>query len=60
MKEELLKTIEELRNCIYEIEDIGWQEWKDSEDYDRADELRNLAMLDLGILKKAIDKYVNV
>lgn len=58
MKETLLKVIEELRNNICEIEEIGWQACKDSEDYDRADEVRNSAMINLEILKKAVGKFV--
>ena len=59
MKEKLLKTIEELRENINEIEEIGWLTCKDSEDYERADEVRMSAIMNLEILRKAIDKYVN-
>ena len=58
MKEKLLETIEELRENISEIEEIGWLTCKDSEDYERADEVRMSAIMNLEILRKAIDKYV--
>ena len=58
MKEKLLETIEELRENISEIEEIGWLTCKDSEDYERADEARMSAIMNLEILRKAIDKYV--
>lgn len=54
-----LDIIKELERDIAEIEDIGWQSWKDEEDYERTDELRNRTMINLVILKKVIDKYVN-
>lgn len=59
MKEKLLEIIAELKDNIDEIEEIGWLAYKESEDYERADEVRMSAMMNLEILKKAIDKYVN-
>lgn len=58
MKELLLKTIEELKSNINDIEEIGWLEYKDSEDYENADKARMMAEFNLEILRKAIDKYV--
>lgn len=59
MKEKLLEIIAELKDNIDEIEEIGWLAYKESEDYERADEVRMSAMMNLEILKKAIDKYIN-
>lgn len=59
MKEKLLEVIAELKDNIDEIEEIGWLAYKESEDYERADEVRMNAMMNLEILKKAIDEYVN-
>lgn len=58
MKELLLKTIEELKSNIDDIEEIGWLEYKDTEDYEKADQARMMADFNLEILRKAIDKYV--
>ena len=54
-KREVYEMLKELRDCIYEIEDIGWQEWKDSEDYDKSDEVRNKAMKILENLENYVD-----
>lgn len=58
MKEKLLAIIKELKQNINDIENIGWQPYKDSEDYEKADQVRMDAELNLEILKKAIEKYV--
>lgn len=58
MKELLLKTIEELKSNIDDIEEIGWLAYKDTEDYEKADQARMMANFNLEILRKAIDKYV--
>lgn len=55
-KREVREMIAELRNLIYEIEEIGWRELKESEDYDDADIARNKAIK----LLQNIEEYIDI
>lgn len=54
-KREVYEMLKELKECIYTIDDIGGQSYKDSEDLENCDRARNRAMEILENLENYID-----